>query len=173
MTITDAPTGAVDLDADHVRALKDADDHVTFFLHGDERYARAVRKTRTNRHASPQYSEVLVPVDTVVKDYRRDNLTPRQRAEAGELTPIRFCVWPISTPKFDHRWRTAVEFIRAGDRLTAIWTVANNTGKLTDAGLVADEFDLQVTRNGKHRLFMLGYQIDSPRSPLRIARSFE
>lgn len=60
--------------------------------------------------------------------------------------------------------QSLVNLLKAGDELEAYWFLGNNTQALTDAGMVHDEVDVRIVRNGKNYAQLHWSDITTPSS---------
>jgi hypothetical protein len=66
-------------------------------------------------------------------------------------------------------WRTVVDLLRAGDRLTLVWLAGNNNQYLRDAELFLDEVHLAVTRGERRLVFPVAHTV-TPDNTARMIR---
>ena len=77
----------------------------------------------------------------------------------------------ISSAKYDPQWRTIMDLLRAGDRLTILWTADNNSQLVEKAGLHMDSVSIRIERpNGKRLEFHIHTQVSEANSA-RMLRS--
>jgi hypothetical protein len=67
-------------------------------------------------------------------------------------------------------WRTMVDLLRAGDRLTLVWLAGNNNQYLREAELFLDEVRLAVTRGERRLVFPVAHTVTPDNSARMIRR---
>lgn len=163
------PSNPNALTAEHVAALRAADDSVSFYFYlgsDAESACLARKKPRPEPGYDTSKAEAIVaniPLDAPVFTIYKADQSPER-----DLPTV--CYAGVSSPKYTAEWQTVVGLLRKGDVLVPEWR-SGNYASMFEKGLALDEFILRVRRGEKVLSFYIDNQVAPLGSPSRMIRS--
>ena len=145
-----------------IKALRNAD--AICFDFNREKSASGIRAIKRAEDSDNGFEQTVeVPAGFEITAYNG-------MGERDALT-VNFGFEMIGSAKYDKRWLTVLDLLRAGDRLTILWTADNNSELVEKAGLHMDSVSIRIERpNGKRLEFHIYTQISEANSA-RMLRS--